>query len=253
MSRTIRIYVAGKYSADNVIEVLENMRRGMRIGAEVLAEGFAPFVPWMDYHFTLMRPKDKLITIEDYYRYSMAWLEASDGVLVISGMLDSKGVKAEMDRAEELGIPIFSKLEEMKAYFEFGYEFKNKNAPITHWDRWRWRNKNAPITHSTSDWKAKQEREQFIDPYDAIRKEHWEIREEGKDDLHPDVWYCKKHDEEFIIIEDYCIGCKKEVDGEHYEELNSLVEDEDDFDFTFDDSFGTIKLDEKKEKDGERS
>ena len=40
-----RVYVAGAYSADNVIDVLENIRRGIEKCAELLGEGIAPFCP----------------------------------------------------------------------------------------------------------------------------------------------------------------------------------------------------------------
>lgn len=103
-----RVYVAGAYSADNALGVLDNMRRGMRLALMVLKAGFAPFVPWFDYHFSLMSD----MTIEEYYNYSMAWLEASDAVIVQPvGAEQSKGTRAEIARANELGIPVFNEEE----------------------------------------------------------------------------------------------------------------------------------------------
>ena len=46
-----RIYVAGAYSDDNVLKILNHMRVGMRAGLKLLLAGYAPFVPWFDYHF----------------------------------------------------------------------------------------------------------------------------------------------------------------------------------------------------------
>ena len=111
-----RVYVAGAYSADNVITVLDNMRAGMRLSLEVLLAGFAPFVPWFDYHFQLMLREGEDLTVGHYYKYSMAWLEASDYVLVVPGWENSKGTKAEIARAEELGIPVFYKLSDLIDY-----------------------------------------------------------------------------------------------------------------------------------------
>ena len=108
-----RVYVAGAYSADNVLQVLENMRVGMRAGTEVLLAGFCPFVPFFDYQFKLMSREGESITLEDYYRYSMAWLEVSDAVLVIPGYEKSKGTLAEIKRAVELGIPVFYDLDNL--------------------------------------------------------------------------------------------------------------------------------------------
>jgi len=102
-----RIYVAGSYAADNVITILDNMRRGMRAGTECFLAGFAPFVPWLDYHFQLMLREGELLSVSDYYQYSMAWLEVSDAVLVLPNSENSKGTQAEIARANELNIPIF--------------------------------------------------------------------------------------------------------------------------------------------------
>lgn len=113
-----RIYVAGLYSIPaNVTSILDNIRRGMRAGLDVFLAGYAPFVPWFDFHFQLMLREDKgeVLTVNDYYAYSLAWLEASDAMLVISGIEEkSVGVAKEIERAQELGIPIFMSLEELK-------------------------------------------------------------------------------------------------------------------------------------------
>jgi hypothetical protein len=108
-----RIYVAGAYSAPTVLQVLGNMRRGMQLAGEVLKAGFAPFTPWFDYHYCL---QDE-IALETLYRYSLAWLEASDAVIVVLENADtSVGTQNEIMRAEELGIPVFWSLEDLKAW-----------------------------------------------------------------------------------------------------------------------------------------
>jgi len=109
-----RVYVAGAYSAPNVTDVLSNMRRGLRLSVEVLQAGFCPFCPWIDFQFGLLDD----ITIDQYYRYSLAWLEVSDAVLVVpEGAEKSKGTQAEIKRAEELAIPVFWGLEDVKGFF----------------------------------------------------------------------------------------------------------------------------------------
>lgn len=102
-----RIYIAGCYSADNVITVLDNMREGMRLATEVFLLGYSPFVPWFDFHFQLMLRENENLTIQDYYRYSMDWLEVSDAMLIVPGYGKSKGTLAEIKRSVELGIPVF--------------------------------------------------------------------------------------------------------------------------------------------------
>jgi len=109
-----RIYVAGAYSANNVLAVLDNIRNGMRAGLEVLLLGYSPFVPWFDFHFQLMLRENEKLTVDDYYKYSMAWLEVSDAVYVLPGYEESKGTAAEIARAHELSIPVYYDIEDLK-------------------------------------------------------------------------------------------------------------------------------------------
>ena len=62
-----RVYVAGAYSASNVISVLDNIREGMRLSTQVLLLGYAPFCPWLDHHFQLMLREGEKLSVDDYY------------------------------------------------------------------------------------------------------------------------------------------------------------------------------------------
>ena len=112
-----RVYVAGPYSADNVLDVLKNIGRGEKTCAELFRLGFAPFCPWHDKSFVTDRPDDQF-TIQQFYEYSIAWLEVSDAVLVLLNSENSKGTQAEIKRAMELNIPVFYSIEELRAYYE---------------------------------------------------------------------------------------------------------------------------------------
>lgn len=111
--KMLRVYVAGAYSASNVIDILNNMRKGMRASTEVLLAGFAPFAPWIDYHYQLQLQDGETLSVDDYYAYSMAWLEASDIVYVIPGWENSKGTIAEISKANLLNIPVVYSMEEL--------------------------------------------------------------------------------------------------------------------------------------------
>jgi hypothetical protein len=113
-----RIYVAGAYSANNVITVLDNMRKGMRLSTEVMLAGFAPFSPWLDYHFQLMLRGDEKLTVKQYYEYSKAWLEVSDGMILVPGYENSVGTMGEIELANKIDIPIFFTLEQMIYYYK---------------------------------------------------------------------------------------------------------------------------------------
>jgi nucleoside 2-deoxyribosyltransferase len=116
-----RVYVAGSYNADNIVTSLDNMRIGMRKSLEVLLAGFIPFVPWFDYHFQLMLRENEVLTKEDYYRYSIAWLEVCDVVLVVNYREGSIGTKKEIEFAENLGIPVFYDLKSLCSFARFNH------------------------------------------------------------------------------------------------------------------------------------
>jgi hypothetical protein len=99
----MRIYVAGRYSADNIIQVLNNIHDGINTCSAILKAGDEPFCPWLDFLFQFF---NKTLDINDYYRYSMAWLEVSDEVWVLPKWENSSGTKEEIARAMELCIPI---------------------------------------------------------------------------------------------------------------------------------------------------
>jgi hypothetical protein len=101
-----RVYVAGAYSSDNVIGVLNNIREGLRWATKIFLAGYAPFAPWLDFQFQLMLREDETLTVDRYYQYSLTWLRVSDVVFVTPGWEKSKGTAAEIDEALKLGIPV---------------------------------------------------------------------------------------------------------------------------------------------------
>ena len=104
----LRVYVAGKYSADNVLDVLKNIGRGEKACARMFQLGFSPFCPWHDKSYVTDLP-DSEFKVEQFQDHSLAWLDVSDVMFLIPGWKGSRvGVPREIARAEELGIPIFT-------------------------------------------------------------------------------------------------------------------------------------------------
>jgi nucleoside 2-deoxyribosyltransferase len=101
-----RIYVAGPYSANNVLDLLKNIGRGEKMCSFLFEKGFAPFCPWHDKSYVMDNTEGNF-TVQQFYDYSMAWLEVSDAVLLIDGWEESKGTLVEIERASELDIPVF--------------------------------------------------------------------------------------------------------------------------------------------------
>lgn len=109
----MRVYVAGLYSRNrkgqmaNVIEVLDNMRVGIKACLKILRNGDQPFCPWLDYLFFLMLEGDQKITEKQIKDYSMAWLRACKAMVVLSDWQQSPGTLDEMTEAIKLEIPIY--------------------------------------------------------------------------------------------------------------------------------------------------
>jgi len=97
-----RVYVAGSYNADNIIKALGNIKRGTQVCVELLKKGYIPFCPWLDYNFHWYGN----LNIEDYYRYTMNWLEVCDCIYVLKNSEESLGTQGEILKAKELNIPV---------------------------------------------------------------------------------------------------------------------------------------------------
>jgi hypothetical protein len=121
----MRVYVAGSYSANNVLDVLKNIGIGEKFCADLFLLGYAPFCPWHDKDFIFSRPMSDF-TVEMFYDYSMAWLDVSDVIFVLPNSENSKGVQAEIQRAEELNIPVVYSITELDVIKMQGDRSKNQ-------------------------------------------------------------------------------------------------------------------------------
>ena len=113
----IRVYVAGKYSDDNVLDVLGNISKGIKICKDLFLMGYAPFCPWLDHQYVLQMNNDEreTLTVKMFHDYSLAWLDASDCMLVLPERIEnSKGVQKEIRRALERSIPVFYSLNDLE-------------------------------------------------------------------------------------------------------------------------------------------
>jgi len=99
----MKIYLAGKYSADNILGVLDNIHNGIKKAAEIIKQGHEVFCPFLDYQYHFF---DKTLTKQDYHRNSMAFVSWADEVWVLSDSEQSGGTQREIARAKELGITV---------------------------------------------------------------------------------------------------------------------------------------------------
>ena len=101
-----RIYIAGPYSADNLIDYEAHKRIGRAMGAYLTAHGYAPYCPFLDSVY-LEGVYGDAITVKDLQEVSMAYVETCEAMLILPGWENSKGTKAEIKRAKELNLPVY--------------------------------------------------------------------------------------------------------------------------------------------------
>ena len=111
----LKVYVAGPYSANNVLDVLRNIGRGEKTCATLFHLGYAPFCPWHDKSYVMDLSHIKL-TVDQFREHSIAWLKVSDAMFVHRFDSNSVGLRAEIKIAKECGIPVFYNLTDLREY-----------------------------------------------------------------------------------------------------------------------------------------
>ena len=124
----MKVYIAGPYSATNVIDALRNIGRGQETALKVFQAGHSPFCPWFDKEFVI-QSWGLGQNVDRFKEYSMDFLRVCDAVLVVpnrGGMInwqDSPGTLAEIKEAKRLKIPVCYDMEDL---YWLGYK-RQKN------------------------------------------------------------------------------------------------------------------------------
>ena len=110
-----RVYVAGPISGGSVLEVLENINRGNRVGVELMLRGYAPFVPFHDFmhSMTIRQDRGERLTVEDYYGTTIEYIQHCQALYVVptadgygGKWQDSTGTAREIHRAMYHEVPV---------------------------------------------------------------------------------------------------------------------------------------------------
>lgn len=130
MKRRYRVYCAGPIRKG---DLLHNIRQADDAMGELMRSGFAPFNPMLSVYAGGARGEHQMfvgprviceanvnahlpcIEISDWLEMDLAWVEVSDAVLRLPGI--STGADGEVAHAEKLGIPVFTDIEVLKAFF----------------------------------------------------------------------------------------------------------------------------------------
>lgn len=103
----IKIYVAGPYTKG---DVAQNVRNAIETGNNLRSLGFTPFIPHLTHFWHLLIPHG----IDYWYAYDLEWLEQCDALFRLPG--ESTGADREVERAREMGLPVFTNFEELIKY-----------------------------------------------------------------------------------------------------------------------------------------
>lgn len=112
----MKVYVAGPLSSKEdtdrdpskvVTDYIRNISIMCKVASMLRKAGHHPFVPGLDFLIGVVNGDWEE---EDYRGMGMSLLEVSDAVFVIS---DSYGVRKEIERAQELCIPVYYELEDL--------------------------------------------------------------------------------------------------------------------------------------------
>jgi hypothetical protein len=116
----MRLYIAYKYSANNVIDVLQNIGKAIRVGHETaqIREVY-PFVPHLD---CLVAMQEPALPLEYYYNCSIAYLAVCDAMLLVDAndLHTSKGVLKEFEYCQKEGKMVFYSVGHLKEWLGYG-------------------------------------------------------------------------------------------------------------------------------------
>lgn len=120
---SMKIYIAGPYTAKNESEMENNSNKAIDAGIEVYKKGHIPFIPhlthWVDRR---CKANNILFEYEDYMRWDIQWLKACDAIIYLGS---SKGADQELKIAEDLGKQVFRSLNEVPSTCDKINEEKN--------------------------------------------------------------------------------------------------------------------------------
>ena len=102
------LYIAGPYSGGDVVM---NVRTAIQMADVARRRGWLPFCPHLFHLWHIVEPHQWAYWTE----MDMEWLELADALYRIRG--ESPGADAEVERAKERGIPVYTEFMPSGRYF----------------------------------------------------------------------------------------------------------------------------------------
>ena len=111
MSKALRIYIAGPYTAQDRNGPAANTKKAIDAGIAVFLKGHYPYIPHLTHYVDLRaRQIDRTLSWSDYMTWDLTWLNLCDGLLYLG---KSRGADVELEIATKLKKKLFFSLAEI--------------------------------------------------------------------------------------------------------------------------------------------
>jgi hypothetical protein len=111
MDKSLRIYIAGPYTAANPKGHEVNTSRAIDAGIAIFRKGHFPYIPHLTHFIDLQAKRTGVkLSWSDYITWDMPWLEVCDALLYLG---KSKGADLELAKARELKKTLFFSITEV--------------------------------------------------------------------------------------------------------------------------------------------
>ncbi len=121
------VYVAGRYRADSIHEIVSNINRAWELGCEVASLGAMPVIPHSN--TALM---DDIQSAAFWLNATLELMRRCDAVILVPGWHGSTGTKGEIAEAHRLKIPVFETTRQLSGWLKYGH-YVHPSPP--EWDR----------------------------------------------------------------------------------------------------------------------
>ena len=99
------VYIAGKYSGDDYLEIDVNIAKAREAAAWCARHGIGFFAPHLNSaHFEVVTPT---VDPEFWYQLDLEFLQRCQAILLLDGWEESHGARHEAELADQIGMPRF--------------------------------------------------------------------------------------------------------------------------------------------------
>lgn len=112
------VYVAGPLFAGNDWQIRQHIHRAVSLGFEVAEAGAYPVIPHANTGAWFMGT----LTPEFWYAGTLELLRRCDAVILVPDWEGSKGTRREIEEARQLGLPIFTGINDLRIWLAHNKE-----------------------------------------------------------------------------------------------------------------------------------